>query len=133
MNVWAHIVMAGIIAGMAACVGCSGQDRRFARVAVHGEVFLDDRPLPNGSLSFVPQSSGPASGASVVDGSFQIERQRGPTLGQYWVRITAEVSKPSAHEALRVETDPPAEIPPLSVAITADGEALSLHFRTAPQ
>lgn len=68
-------------------VGCGGAARD--RAAVSGQVTFDGQPLANGQVVFEPRGQGRMAIAQLVDGRYAIAAERGPTAGEYIVRITA--------------------------------------------
>ena len=70
--------------------GCGSSDG-VPRGAVSGKVTLDGKPVPQGTISFVPvdASAGPSAGATIVDGAYAIDEQGGPVIGKNRVQITA--------------------------------------------
>lgn len=73
---------------MIAAAGCGGEA---TRVPIRGSVTLDGAPLADGQITLVPlaATNGPTAGAPIVDGSFAISADQGPTVGSYRVEITA--------------------------------------------
>lgn len=67
------------------------------RVAVSGQVTFDDRPLENGQVVFEPRGQGRMAIAQLIGGRYAIASERGPTAGEYIVRITA--SRPTGEKA----------------------------------
>ncbi|MEX1042586.1 MAG: hypothetical protein WDZ51_18275 [Pirellulaceae bacterium] len=76
---------------IALTLGCSNDDSGLSRVDVSGVVHVNGEPLPQGHISFKPQpgTPGPSVGAEVVQGSFQIPQDRGPSQGVQRVEIRA--------------------------------------------
>ena len=70
-----------------ALAGCN--DNPLGRLAVSGKINFDGAPLDKGTIDFRPAKGarGVASGASVIDGRYQIEAKRGLPPGTYEVRI----------------------------------------------
>ena len=70
-----------------AVAGCGPQDQR---QGLEGTVVLDATPLATGHIVFRPQrgTSGPSSGAKIVDGQFVVGRDDGPLPGTFRVEIT---------------------------------------------
>lgn len=67
--------------------GC--RDAQPPRVAVHGRVLLDGKPLAQGTIAFVPAGTnrGPKAGGSIQAGRYRIGRVRGPLPGRLRVEI----------------------------------------------
>lgn len=109
-----------IVAGLSlSLVGCS--DNGPARVPVSGKVTLNGKPLSWGSIMFVPEggTSGPKSGAEVINGEFTVDRKNGPVVGKLRVQIRNDRHQETlaTQEALPIvppsdnkESEPP--IPP---------------------
>jgi hypothetical protein len=73
----------------AALVGCGGSDGP-PRYEVSGHVTLGGKPLPKGTIQFVPQ--GPPEipgGATIENGDYTIAADRGLPEGEYLVRISS--------------------------------------------
>ncbi len=56
--------------------------------AVSGTVTVDGSPLKKGIITFYPIGAGSTSGGQVIDGSFSLTADRGPSPGKYRVEIT---------------------------------------------
>ncbi|MFN3150919.1 hypothetical protein [Bremerella sp.] len=81
--------------------GCGGAADPLNRQAIRGEVTLSSQPLDSGSISFDPQDreNGRPGGATIVDGKFALERQRGLPPGTYTVRVnSADANEMAAGE-----------------------------------
>ncbi len=67
-------------------IGCGGSDRR---AEIRGAVRLDGKPLPTGSISFIPTDAnrGPSSGGAIVDGEYLVPQSQGATIGANKVQI----------------------------------------------
>jgi len=69
-------------------LGCgSGAPDKFNRAAVEGQVTLDDAPLAEGDILFIPLSGGAMAGGKIKDGRFKLSRNEGPTVGPNRVEI----------------------------------------------
>lgn len=71
-------------------VGCAGSpEEPLQRVAVAGRVTLDDHPLPQGVIRFIPAAgnSGPKTSAEIDNGAFSLPAELGPVVGQHRVEI----------------------------------------------
>jgi hypothetical protein len=74
--------------------GCGGGDA-LPRERVSGKVTLDGKPLPTGSIQFLPEGGGDArnpalsAGATINEGDYDIPRQSGLLPGNYKVTISA--------------------------------------------
>lgn len=67
----------------------SGCGDAIQRVGVSGQVTLDGQPLEQGSITLLPLQGGPSAGGKIVDGSFEIDKQAGPSPGDYRVEIVS--------------------------------------------
>jgi hypothetical protein len=70
--------------------GCANNDGKTA--VVHGKVTYKDRPVPNGTISFIPAEGRSATGEIQPDGSYTLSTFRkgdGAILGQHKVVIVA--------------------------------------------
>lgn len=70
--------------------GCS--DGKPKRVPIAGKVLIDGKPLPLGSIQFVPKGARPSGGAIDREGHFELtcyERGDGAVIGAHRVRVTA--------------------------------------------
>jgi hypothetical protein len=69
--------------------GCGDND---GRLSVSGNVKLDGKPLPEGSIEFLPiaGTGGPTAGATIEEGKYRIAAGRGLFAGQFRVKITAQ-------------------------------------------
>jgi hypothetical protein len=78
-----HAILAVAVSIAAGC----GKDN--GRLPLSGKVSWQGRPLENGSIVFVPAAGhrGPKIGAEIVDGSYEIETERGATPGVYRVEV----------------------------------------------
>ena len=78
------------IAGMACCaVGCGGDG--LTRVVVSGAVKLQDRPVEDGQIRFIPQdgTNGPLTIAPIRQGHYRVDLKGGVPVGKYRVEILA--------------------------------------------
>jgi hypothetical protein len=76
-----------VSAAAGAGAGC-GRTDEFKHVGVAGKVTLDGKPLPGGTITFVPLVSGPAAHATITDGAYTVARAEGPAPGSYRVEIS---------------------------------------------
>jgi hypothetical protein len=74
-----------------AAVGCGGNERKTA--VVTGKVTYKGKPVPTGTITFVPKTPGPpATGELRPDGTYTLTTYRdgdGAVLGEHTVMITA--------------------------------------------
>ncbi|WP_010583053.1 hypothetical protein [Schlesneria paludicola] len=113
-------------AGLAVCaVGGCGRSNQPARIAVTGEVVLDQKPLDSGRIMFIPidGTKGPTATAFVKDGFYSFDRKNGPVVGKNKVHIESvpklefelddEAAYANAHRANHGKPVlPPEKIPP---------------------
>lgn len=117
-----------------ACFWVAGCDSRPTRLPIEGRILVDGKPLGFGSITFVPEGVGPKAVATVRDGQYQIESQRGPLAGSMVVEVRApqlptDKPLPESTEKLIYDTVNSAEtLPPrynrnseLRASVTADG------------
>jgi len=79
----------GLAILLAALAGCSSGP---TPMRVWGSVTFDGKPLPEGTIAFVPIAphTGPATGGTITEGRYDIAANVGPLSGgQYRVEITA--------------------------------------------
>ena len=69
--------------------GCGGSADGFSHVGVSGKVVFDGKPLPSGTIVFVPLGSGAAAQGPITDGSYSIARSAGPSPGSFRVEISS--------------------------------------------
>lgn len=107
--------------------GCFGSDTS-PRVALDGKVTAPGHTNLNGKLSFTPIGGGPACGASVTAGEFEISKERGPVPGEYRVIFTLAGNKMDDG----IEGDGSDEFQPMKFTIPEDGGNLLLKFSVNP-
>jgi len=106
-----------VLAAFGLAVGCSGSGDDLPREPVSGTVTLDNQPLPNGTISFVPASGSGGGGGTIKDGKFSIARAGGLVPGSYSVSINAsetqgEQTKPKMVGGTRKESQVAKELIP---------------------
>jgi hypothetical protein len=101
---WLRSLLIGGLLVVSAGCGKSGDGRS----SVTGKVTYDGQPLTNGQVVFEPGAQGRMAIGQVVDGRYTIAAERGPTAGDYTVKITSsrptgEMAKggPTSGDALR--------------------------------
>ncbi|MEW4564806.1 hypothetical protein AB1K70_19860 [Bremerella sp. JC770] len=57
------------------------------RTEVRGSVVMDDLPLATGKITLIPVGEGVAAGGDIVNGTYHIPPDIGPTPGDYLVEI----------------------------------------------
>lgn len=72
-------------------IGCGGPPPGPPRAVVIGKVTLDDQPIEEGSITFIPMggTQGPTSGAEIKNGEYKTQPELGPVYGLHRVEITA--------------------------------------------
>ncbi len=71
-----------------AVAGCHQEKSKLGRV--HGTVTLDGAPLAKGQIRILAVTDGAIGTAGeILDGSYDIPRERGPTAGTYRVEIVS--------------------------------------------
>jgi hypothetical protein len=88
--------------------GCGGGGDGLPRQPVSGQVTLGDKPLPGGTIQFLPEGGGVSGGGTIADGSYEIRRESGLTPGKYTVSIS------SAAEGSPAASDTPGPAPRLA-------------------
>ncbi|MCC7418867.1 MAG: hypothetical protein IT428_01170 [Planctomycetaceae bacterium] len=76
---------------VAVLLGCGGSNPGPPRAVVSGKVTLDDQPIEEGSIAFIPMggTQGPTSGAEIKNGEYKTPPDLGPVYGLHRVEITA--------------------------------------------
>lgn len=79
------LIVAGVLLAAAGCGPASD------RLPISGEVTLDGAPLDSGSIHLTSKGGErlAATGASIVNGEFQIPQEKGLPPGTYFVEISA--------------------------------------------
>jgi hypothetical protein len=128
------------LAGVSSIAGCGD-----GLVKVQGEVFLDEKPLPNADIALIPQEGGRlVSGKSDAQGKFALTTTKpgdGVKPGTYKVSVTAREVKFAAkagevegfvenHVWLAPEKYSNAETSGLVVAIQPSDPALQLKLKS---
>lgn len=88
-----------VLAVALGAIGCGGGTDR---VAISGTASYGGEPIKDGQIAFTPQGGGQTGIGAIVDGSYSIPADRGPSPGPALVRITANRPtgrkvKPSAY------------------------------------
>jgi hypothetical protein len=81
------LALVALAGALSALSGCGGKVTE--RVAVAGEVTFDGQPLQEGQVDFEPRGPGRMAIGQVSNGRYTIAAERGPSAGDYLVRITA--------------------------------------------
>lgn len=86
-----------LMIGIVGCGGAAHDD--LPRRAISGTVTFDGQPLKTGFIQFHPATAteGMAAGGEIIDGRFDIPRDKGPVPGSYKVQINSldEVPPPA--------------------------------------
>ncbi len=103
--------------GFAMC-GCTDSDFKYQHAKVHGKVTYKGKPVPFGSVVFIPTETPkdgplqPASGSISPDGTYELESQStsGAILGEHKVVVIAiQGAKQTQHpESSKIADAPPA-------------------------
>lgn len=84
-----------------AMIGCDSGDG-LDRQVVTGKVTLDGKPLPTGSIQFVPDAPSEkavSGGGAITEGQYTIDRETGLIPGKYKVSIYAASAETPKSEA----------------------------------
>ena len=83
------------LTGLAGCVlsglllvlvsGCAPSGPQ--RVAISGSVTFDGKPVPKGMIAFISTGGGPSTGGKIIDGRYDVPRDKGPLVGNNKVQI----------------------------------------------
>lgn len=146
-------VLRGIVisAAIVMSLGCNrSQMDRFSRVPVEGTVLLDERPLKQGVLWFIPADGvcGPKTSAIIADGHYGMTEQSGPVTGKHRVEIyLVDASLPAFDDEYKLaqlstqrhkKLDKPVRLPlqysdqstlVADIESTADGDPLTLNYQ----
>jgi hypothetical protein len=105
-----------VFAALVLAVGCSGGDDDLPREAVYGTVFLDGKPLPDGSISFMPPGGftggiPTGGGDTIKNGKFSISSETGLVPGTYNVSIYAPAPSAARTKPAQVGGGKATELP----------------------
>ena len=92
----------------------AGQPAPPATADVRGKITLDGQPLPNATITFVPENGRPVAARTNADGSFAVPAGPGQKLapGRYRVTITGQdPAAPQADPAKRAPAEAQAKVP----------------------
>jgi len=127
-------------------LGCGSGDDLPRRYSVTGKVTYNAKPLPRGSVRFIPSDpDGRAAGGDIVDGSYSLTTQDqddGAIPGKYQVTVSATevnvskdvaaakskgmiISQDQIAKAKRTALIPPKYMAPDTSGLTADVQARS--------
>ncbi len=103
--------LTGALLLITVCIGCSNSDIETA--SVKGKVTMDDKPLANASVVFIPENGRPAGASTDDEGNYVLtfsgDRQ-GAMLGKNIVKIST-LSDPSETEAGEIIPGTPETVP----------------------
>ena len=130
---------AAVVVVLALAAGCGKTD---GRAGLSGSVTLAGEPLDGGVIELHPQGGGgPAGGAMIVAGRYEMPRKQGVPPGVYRVVIRAQAEQPAGQgsqsrpDMAPEDAAPPAEPPPRSRIPAAFGDestaTVSLEAGTA--
>ena len=79
------------VLGLWACAALCGCGQNGGRQALNGTVTLDEKPVAEGGIVFLPLpgTSGPTAGGTIAQGRFSIAPEGGTLAGTFRVEITA--------------------------------------------
>ncbi|MCR9291444.1 MAG: hypothetical protein NXI32_01915 [bacterium] len=81
-----HRIVACLVMGvLAICLGCSSESYQ----PISGSVSFEGQALEKGVITLYPRGEGTTVGGEIIDGSFSLPREKGPTPGKYRVEIIA--------------------------------------------
>ena len=82
-----HIILAGLC--LASLAGCGGSSKGPERAAISGTVTLDETPIQQGTIIFLPSGAkgGPTSGGVIENGKYSIPAEKGAVLGEHKIEI----------------------------------------------
>jgi hypothetical protein len=94
-----------LVLAIGAAPGCSRGESAWERVTVTGTVTYRGQAVADGSISLCPvtktKTGGPAAGAAIRDGRFEIPEERGPTTGMYQAKLLVAVSSSATGKTRR--------------------------------
>src|SRR5690349_13705076 len=70
---------------LVAFASCSSHDD--SRASVTGTVKMNDEPIKQGTISFIPEEKGPTAGSVIRDGQYSIPQEVGALVGKNRVEI----------------------------------------------
>lgn len=127
--------------GIVSCSGCGGHQSSGSKVS--GRVSLNGQPLPDGMITFMPQTPAPGLrtvSAMIANGEFAVPAANSLMPGSYRVAVTAQKSTgrkiPAGEGSSEMVDDVEDYIPPkynaattLSVEITGDTSDLEFPLQ----
>jgi len=83
-------ILTAVLLCTIAVLGCN-RSQGPRRAAVSGSVTLDGKPVPEGTITFLPSgdTQGPSAGGEIRDGAFDLNARQGPVVGTCRVEIRA--------------------------------------------
>ena len=95
------VMLLALIAGCTiTSVGCQEPSEAFTRVGVEGTVMLDDQPLDQAVIRFIPSgtTAGPKTTFAICQGQFSASESVGPAVGTHRVEIDLTDEGEFAHD-----------------------------------
>jgi hypothetical protein len=107
---WYRAGLFGTVVAVLVSAGCTstGGYEGDERAAVSGQVTLDGKPLPYGTINFLGQSSGRGASTAIQNGAYSIPEEQGPNAGTYKVSIIGYGKAPAGES----ESDESADLGP---------------------
>lgn len=90
-------LLAASLVVLVVAAGC-GQGAKYEgpqRAAVSGQVTLDGKPLPYGTINFMGAGEGRSASGAIQNGAYSIPEEQGPNPGSYKVAIVGYGKAPS--------------------------------------
>lgn len=127
--------MLGVILLAVWVLGCGTGKSPYPTARLEGKVTLDDKPIPEGNLQFVPQggSRAPVTGAPIVDGRYVADAV---PCGQLRVLVTATqetgkmVKEYSTARPQVINLIPAKYRAGIPIEVTGDNTALDIALRS---
>jgi hypothetical protein len=119
------------IALLVSAPGC-GHDEGLGRVEVRGKVTYQGAPVARGLITFHPTdgSKGPSAGTVIINGRFNVSRDKGPTVGPQKVEvkiINAESDSATAADSTLTKR-PPMQLKSFSQRVELTNGVNELNF-----
>ena len=88
---------AAVLVGVLLVTGCDQSPPRFA---VSGTITFKNEPLKNGTITFYGVSTGTQAGPPIINGKYEVSREKGLAAGKYRVAISSpDGETPAADDA----------------------------------
>jgi len=122
------VLSALLLVSVSAC----NRQTDWARVPVQGAVTFQGKPVERGLITFRPAPGvrGPAAGAGIVDGRYQISEDKGPIAAAYEVEIKVAESadKPNSTRPSAGMPRQPMRLKSFSKKVDISGTPGELNF-----